>query len=146
MSLTVEERGIIVQLRMEKAKATFAELDILIANGLWRNAANRLYYACFYAAGALLINDGHVVHAHNGVKTLLSFYYIKTGIIDKFYSTFYGKLFNLRQTGDYDDMAIITEADVLHLLEPAKNFITTIDNLITARKSHHELKNTELDV
>jgi uncharacterized protein (UPF0332 family) len=39
-------------------------------------------------------------------------------------------MFNLRQTGDYDDMAIITENDVKPLVEPAEKFIALIESLI----------------
>ena len=42
----------------------------------------------------------------------------------------YRKMFNLRQTGDYDDLAEITEDNVLELLKPAKKFIAEIENLI----------------
>jgi uncharacterized protein (UPF0332 family) len=47
MGLSEEERKAVVVYRLEKAKDTFAEIPILIENHLWRNAANRLYYACF---------------------------------------------------------------------------------------------------
>ena len=42
-------------------------------------------------------------------------------------------MFNLRQTGDYDDLAEITKDDILDLLEPAKQFISTVENLISNR-------------
>ena len=42
----------------------------------------------------------------------------------------YRKMFNLRQTGDYDDLAILTKDEVMDLLEPAKQFIKTIEKLI----------------
>ena len=83
MKLSDEDRKSLVEYRLKKAKETFAEISILIENKLWRNAANRLYYACFYAASALLINDCHQAHTHSGVKTALSLHYIKENKIDK---------------------------------------------------------------
>ena len=47
MGLSEEERISLVTYRLNKAKETFAEIPVLIENNLWRNAANRLYYACF---------------------------------------------------------------------------------------------------
>jgi uncharacterized protein (UPF0332 family) len=130
MGLSEKDRKSLVDYRLKKAKETFAEIPILIENKLWRNAANRLYYACFYAAMALLIKDGYQARTHSGVRALLGMYYVKTEMIAKELSEAYQKTFYLRQTGDYDDLVIITEDDVLNLIEPAERFITEIEKLI----------------
>jgi uncharacterized protein (UPF0332 family) len=130
MGLSEEDRKALVNYQLEKAKETFAEISILIENKLWRNAANRLYYACFYAANALLVKDGHQTRTHNGVKTLLSLNYIKENKIDKGLSKTYENLFRMRLKGDYEDWVIIEEQDVVSLFELAKQFISTIENLI----------------
>lgn len=130
MGLSEEDKKSLVVYRLKKAKETFAEIPILIENKLWRNAANRLYYACFYAATALLIKDGHQTHSHNGVKSVLSLNYIKENTIDKSLIKIYGRLFNMRQRGDYEDWIIVEEQDVKPLIEPAEMFITEIEKLI----------------
>jgi len=130
MRLSEEDRKSLVEYRLKKAKETFAEIPILMENKLWRNATNRLYYACFYAASALLINDGHQTHTHSGVKVALSLHYIKENKIDKSLIKTYGRLFNMRQRGDYEDWIIIEEEDVCPLIEPAEKFIVEIENLI----------------
>ena len=127
MGMSDEDRKSIVEYRLNKAKETFAELPILMENNLWRNAANRLYYACFYAASALLMSDGRQAHSHNGVKSVLSVRYEK--IIDKYLIKTYGILFNMRQRGDYEDWAILEEDDIIPLIEPANRFITEIERL-----------------
>ena len=130
MGLSEEERKSAVTYRLNKARETFAEIPILVQNNLWRNAANRLYYACFYAASALLINDGHQAHTHNGVKILLALNYIKENKIDKSMIKIYEQLFNIRQRSDYEDWIIIEEDDIKPLMEKAENFINTIENLL----------------
>ena len=62
MNLEETDRKNIVKYRLEKARNTFAEIPILIQNEFYGTAANRLYYACFYAIIALLINDGYEAH------------------------------------------------------------------------------------
>ncbi|MCL1943425.1 MAG: HEPN domain-containing protein [Candidatus Azobacteroides sp.] len=89
-----------------------------------------MYYACYYAVTALLINDGCKTHTHNGVKTSLGLHYIKDGKIEKSFGKMYNHLFNLRQSGDYEDWISIDEADIKPLLEPANQFITKIEKLI----------------
>ena len=130
MKLSEEEKKAIVEYRLDKAKDTLLDVSISIQNNRWNNAANRLYYACFYAAIALLINDGHEARTHSGVRALLGLHYVKTGIIDEELSQAYQKTFHLRQTGDYDDLAIVTENDVKPLVEPAEKFIAHVEDLI----------------
>ena len=130
MALSESEKADVVKFRLEKANSTFAEITILMQNELYRTAANRLYYACYYAATALLINNGYETHTHSGVKTLLGLHYIKGNKIDKSLGKVYNQLFNLRQDSDYEDWIEVDESDILPFIEPAKQFIKTIENLI----------------
>ena len=130
MALSEIEKTDVVKFRLEKANSTFAEITILVQNELYRTAANRLYYACYYAATALLINNGYETHTHSGVKTLLGLHYIKGNKIDKSLGKMYSQLFNLRQDSDYEDWIDIDESDILPFIAPAKQFIETIENLI----------------
>ena len=130
MGLQEKEKQDLVKYRLEKANETLAEVPIQFENQFYRTAANRLYYSCFYAATALLINDGFEIHTHSGVKTLLGLHYIKEHKLEKLYGKLYDTLFNLRQTGDYEDWVCLNEEDVLPLVEPAKKFIAEIENLI----------------
>ena len=130
MGLNEPDRKEVVRFRLEKAKDTFAEISVLMENKFYRTAANRLYYACYYAATALLIKDGYETHTHNGVKSLLGLHYINENKIERLYGKLYGQLFNLRQTGDYEDWINISEEDIQPFIEPAEKFITEIKLLI----------------
>ena len=130
MGLNEIERKEVVKFRLEKARSTFAEISVLMENKFYRTAANRLYYACYYAATALLIKDGYETHTHSGVKTLLGLHYISENKIEKSVGKMYGQLFNLRQTGDYEDWMDIEDDDILPLIEPAEKFIAEIELLI----------------
>lgn len=44
-----------IRYRMEKAHEVFQAACILCDAGQWNSAVNRLYYACFYSASALLL-------------------------------------------------------------------------------------------
>jgi len=133
MGLTEDDRKEIVKYRMEKARETLAEISILMENKFYRTAANRLYYACFYAATALLINDGEEAHTHSGVKVLLGRDYIKENKIEKEFGRMYSNLFGLRQTGDYEDRVIVKEENIKPYLQPAKEFIEKIEQLILTK-------------
>jgi len=57
-------------------------------------------------------------------------HFIKSGRISETSGKMYSKLFELRQTGDYDDLFNLTEEDVRPLLKPAKEYIQTIANML----------------
>ncbi len=132
MKLSAEERQLIVENRLKRANETFEEAKDLIALSRWHGAANRLYYACYYAVTALLIQNEHSSHTHGGVIGLFGKYFVVTNIFSKEDNKLYQKLFELRQDGDYSDWISIEEPDIKPLLEPAEKFIETIKNLIEA--------------
>ena len=130
MKLNQTEREAVVKYRLERANKTLAEALINVENCCWHTAANRIYYACFYAACALLISNEHATRTHNGVFSLLGEHFVSIGLISREQNKFYRRVLELRQTGDYDDFIELTEKDILPLIEPAKQFIETIENLI----------------
>ena len=78
--LNDQDRINIVRFRIENAESTLAESLEQIANGYYNTAVNRMYYACYYAASALLITKSVVTKTHDGVLQMLSLHFIKTGV------------------------------------------------------------------
>lgn len=112
MSLSDEERHAIVVYRVEKARTALDEIKKVMPLKVWGIIANRMYYALYYAAIALLINDNHNVGTHKGVMSLLNLYYVKTGLLSKEDGHLFGQVFAFRQGSDYDDFIDATEEDV----------------------------------
>jgi uncharacterized protein (UPF0332 family) len=115
---------------MERAKETYREVEVLINNALYNGAVNRLYYACFYAVTALLIKNEIDTQTHAGVRQMFGLNFIKTGKIDPEIGKFYSAIFNSRQTGDYDDLISFDEERITVMLEPARQLISEIENLL----------------
>jgi len=130
MKLTDEEREAVVQFRIEKAIKTFSEIALLADNALWHTAANRLYYACYYAVAALLIKNGIEAKTHQGVINQFGLHFVKTDIFSQKEGKLFKRLFELRQDSDYADWITITEEDVIPLIEPVRNFIDKVESLI----------------
>ena len=66
MPLTDEERKSIIVYRLEKADDVLIEARDCVSLEHWNLAANRLYYAVYYASSALLISAGHTAKTHEG--------------------------------------------------------------------------------
>jgi uncharacterized protein (UPF0332 family) len=128
--MTREERNELATYRITKARNTFRETDLLITNNLWNTAVNRLYYACYYAVSALLISKEIETQTHAGARQMFGLHFIKSGLIELSLGKFYSRLFDLRQTGDYDDFLDFSEEDTLDLLEPANRLITHIESIL----------------
>jgi len=125
-----KERGELVLYRLTKAQDTIGEIDLLIDNQLWNTAVNRLYYACYYAVIALLINKGINAQTHAGVRQMFGLHFIKTGLMDKELGRYFSDIFDKRLTGDYDDFIDYQKDDVVGLIIPAKKLIAEIEKLI----------------
>jgi uncharacterized protein (UPF0332 family) len=54
--------------RLQRALETIKEVKTHIENEFWNTAVNRMYYACFYAVGALLIKHDVAPSTHSGVR------------------------------------------------------------------------------
>jgi len=125
--LTEEERNILVTYRIQRAKETLLEADNLIKDGFYNATVNRLYYACYYAVIALLVKNGINAQTHQGVIQMFSLHFISNNKIDKQHSIFYGKLFNNRISGDYDDFVQYNNEMVAILRPQAEEFIAVIE-------------------
>ena len=134
MTLQKEDRNALVAIRLQKAHETMLEVDGNVDMGFWRVAANRLYYACYYAASALLIDNGLTAHTHTGVINQIGLHFVKTEKISLEQGKFFQQLFELRQTGDYSDWVPVNKEDVIIRLVPARQFIETIEILINNSK------------
>ena len=56
MSLSIEEKKSIIAYRVQKADSVFIEASDNATMNHWNLVANRLYYAVFHMASALLID------------------------------------------------------------------------------------------
>ena len=125
-TLTDEQRRDIVRYRMENARKMMAEVESHRQNGFYNTAVNRMYYACYYAATAMLIALGIEVKSHDGVRLNLGRHVVMTGRLSPQQGRFYSRLFSKRSTGDYDDFINHTLETVDELLPQAQEFIDTL--------------------
>jgi uncharacterized protein (UPF0332 family) len=126
----VEQKQALIQYRLNRTEETLNSAVILVETQDWNSVINRLYYAAFYAVLALMTKEGHKVNSHSGAKHLLNIHFTRTGLLSTAHNSTFGRLFNARQKGDYDDFEVFSEADALILLEQTKEFIQEIRKLL----------------
>lgn len=130
MSLSENERHIIVNLELEKAQKTFDATMLCVGQNMWETAANRLYYAIFHAVSALLIHDDFRVKSHRGIMALFGEHYVRTGIFTKKDGSLLSDLIIMRDNADYNCFFETNEEKLSPLIEPTRLFMEKIKRYI----------------
>lgn len=125
-----EDMTAYVRYRLDKAQEVYQAAEILYRASQWNSVINRLYYACFYSATALLLYHQVPAKTHSGVIGRFSEEFVRSGIfsIDEF--RVYSKLLNWRSKGDYSDLFDFEKEDVQPMMKPVKDFIDKVATLI----------------
>ena len=124
------------QLALDKALDCLADSDFNLAGGRTIATVNRAYYAIYYCLCALLFTENTVPKTHKGSQQKFSELFVKTNLFPVETARWVGDAFNLRQFGDYDLEATISEEEAQQLVQQAHQFYdltqTYIDGLIRA--------------
>ena len=124
----------LVSYRLQRARETLADARILADAGRWNPCVNRLYYACFYAVSALLVQEGLSSSKHTGLRSLFNRHFVKTNKVPKEKARIFNDLFERRQEGDYMDFVSFEESQVLPWLPEAEAFVEKIVVLVEKGK------------
>ena len=129
-TLDNQSRKSLVEYRINRANETVKEAELLAKEGYYNAAANRLYYACFYAAQALLVANNLTTATHAGVKTMLGLHFVSKGMLEKEHGKTFSRLFEIRHSGDYDDFVYCDKEMINEYTPKTKSFINIITELL----------------
>ncbi len=127
MSYSKEE---LIKYRIDRARESLEDAQILVNDERWNAAANRLYYACFYIVSAYLVLKGINSATHSGLKSAFNKELILSGKIDKPEGLMFNKLFSIRQQVDYEDFTEALPEEIKPLIPKIQNLINEIEALI----------------
>lgn len=125
-----DSKSDLVNYRLQRAYEALEDARILAKAARWNTCVNRLYYACFYAVSALLIQQGLSSSKHTGIRSLFNRHYVKTGKVAKEMAQIYNDLFERRQESDYLDFTRFKESQVSPWISKAEVFIEHIAAII----------------
>lgn len=109
--------------RLSRAREAFGEGEQLLAASGLMGAINRLYYAGFYAARALLAVRGVDSPRHSGVISLFQKHFVKTGLISVDKAKALSRSFEKRQKSDYGDFSTVTVEEARAIGDEIRAFI-----------------------
>lgn len=130
MSLTEEDKRVLVQLHLEKAHTCLADAEQLMALDSISAASNRFYYAVFHAIHALFVANGLQSKSHHGTNAQFHQHFIKTGIIDPKFGHFIAVMESIREKADYDVIYDVTREELEALKPLAYELVQLIENIL----------------
>lgn len=122
------------RLRIGEAKNALDDARSMAAKERWRSCSNRLYYACFYAALAILALDGKGSSKHTGVRSLFLKDYVNAGLFPRSIGRFYADILDARINADYALEKPLPVEKMSEWLAEAENFIRAAEAHIVARE------------
>jgi uncharacterized protein (UPF0332 family) len=99
--MSPDERRDTSEARLGKASQALEDSELLLSHASLSGAINRLYYAMFYAAYALVVRDGLDLHKHSAVIAHVHREYVKKGLISHELGRTLLDAFDRREEADY---------------------------------------------
>ena len=130
MSLSPEDTAAIIKVRMENARTTVQDAQLLRDAGSLRSSINRAYYAMFYAASALALSRGLSLSKHSAVISFFHRDLVKPGLLGREHGRALQKAFEDRSEADYQDYLRVTPQQVDARIAEARDFIDVVSTYL----------------
>lgn len=134
MSITNEEKAVLVKLQQDKAEEFLKQAEFMCSNKMWDMAANRFYYAMYHITQALFISNGLNAHSHAGLLNMFHMHFVKTGLVSRELGGFFSRMEQMRERADYNCAYEITENEVQQIRPYVIMFFTAVKGLIGNNK------------
>lgn len=95
-----------------------------------RGAANRAYYAMFYAVSALAVSRGRSFRKHSGLIAYFQKEFVVTGFLNRKHGRALQKTFEDRSEADYQDYVKLTREQIQFRIREASGLITAVKELL----------------
>jgi uncharacterized protein (UPF0332 family) len=119
-----------VNFYITRAHTRLGEVESHIANGYFHTAVSRMYYACYYALTALLLQKGVEVKSHAGMRQMLGLHYVKVGLFSDRLSRFFYEIHGYRNDGDYKEFVEFDREFVIEQYVQAIELVNTADTIL----------------
>lgn len=125
-----QDRRTVVALWMGKADQALAAARRELAAGDGGLATNRIYYACFYAAMAVLLQENMQFSSHAGVRAAVHQHLVKCGRLPASMGKFHDQAFEDRQEADYVALAKFDTEVIRSRIDEAQRYVAYMKRLL----------------
>lgn len=118
------------RIRLTHAREELETARQNIANGHYRAAVSRSYYAVFYMASAALFAKSITRSKHSAVEAAFSQYLVKPGEIESEFSRYYQMTRRQREEADYAEEPTLDLESARQTLANAESFVDRIERYL----------------
>lgn len=119
-----------ISANLERAEQSIQAAKELAVKGYYDFVASRAYYAAFYGATAVLLNEGLDFSKHSGVIASIHQRFVKTGRLSEEQGKDLNWLFEIRNVGDYGGTAHVSQPQAERAIQAAESFLRAIQILL----------------
>jgi len=116
--------------RLEQAKESLTDAELLYRNKRYKSANNRAYYSIFYSVRAVLTIERTDFKRHKDVIGYFNQHYVKTEIFPREIGKRISEANRIREDSDYDDEFIVKQSDTAEQIDTAKRLIELVEKYI----------------
>jgi uncharacterized protein (UPF0332 family) len=128
------DSGLNVAAEMDLAHEALTAANVLLSHGNIENSAvDRLYYACFHAARAVLYDRGFTPDSHQGVLSLFGRHVVQVGDATPEQGRFLNEMMRERLTADYEHAPVSIDLDEAY--KRVERFLEEMQNLVDTESS-----------
>ena len=120
----------LVAYRLQRAREALSDAESDLQEERLNSAANRTYYAMFYATIALLATRDLSSSRHSGVIGLFYKHLVQSGEFPPELAQHLGRAFEMRTNTDYKDFAVPDSVKVREEFEQARSFVQKVEELV----------------
>lgn len=108
---------------LEKAQSSIDAAKLLVKEEFFDFAVSRAYYAMFYVAEAILLEDELNFSKHSAVIAAFGKHFVKTGRAPVHFHRYLIDAQDSRLIGDYDPMPTLSSRKAIQQIERAEQFL-----------------------
>ena len=115
---------------LAQANEKLRAAKLLLEGNAWADAMSRAYYAAFHAVSAALLSKGQTYSSHAQTLGAFNKEVVRSGIFPSEFTTFLTRLFEDRQSGDYDFEPGFTEVEARQDVADAERIVKAIQRYL----------------
>ena len=128
-----EARRQIIEYWFHKADDALLSAHSEVQAGRFDFVVNRAYYACFYAASAVLLAMGRKFVKHSGLRAAVHKDLVKAGLLGTKWGKAFDRIFENRQFADYIELHRFEREQIDEIVSNAKEFVQEMHRLVVLR-------------
>lgn len=119
-----------VEALLTKAESKLRVAELLLAEEAWEDAVSRAYYAAFHSISALHLSLDESYSSHSQVIGQFNKQFVKTGKFPKECTFILTRLFEDRQSADYDALGAVSYEDANQDVSAAAKIVELVRNYL----------------